>query len=171
MERDTVLEAGLGFAVALDKRHLRGTCAYADNPAAHGYFGWRDAGDAGQRSTRVWPYDQAARHIGPRDPRPAADTSSARPARAAGQRDTEWPAFVYTTTGDGAGWVPERYLDTSSEPAVVITGYDTTELATTAGEELILVEPDDPSGCARVRNAEGREGWVPWRTVESVPEA
>jgi hypothetical protein len=33
------------------------------------------------------------------------------------------------------------------------------------------VEPDDPSGCARVRNAEGREGWVPWRTVESVPEA
>jgi hypothetical protein len=89
----------------------------------------------------------------------------------AGQRDTEWPAFVFVTTPDGAGWVPERYVDASSEPAVVLTGYDTTELATTAGEELMLVEADDPSGWARVRNAAGREGWVPWRTVEPVPEA
>jgi hypothetical protein len=46
----------------------------------------------------------------------------------AGQRDTEWPAFVFITTGNGAGWVPERYLDTSSDPAEAITSYDTTEL-------------------------------------------
>jgi len=87
-----------------------------------------------------------------------------------GQRDTEWPAFVFITTGNGAGWVPERYLDTSSDPAEAITSYDTTELATTAGEELILIERDDPSGWARVRNAAGSEGWVPLRTVEPVPE-
>src|SRR5262249_32011472 len=54
-----------------------------------------------------------------------------------GQRNTEWPAFVFITTGNGAGWVPESYLDTSSDPAEALTGYDTTELATTAGEELI----------------------------------
>jgi len=86
-----------------------------------------------------------------------------------GQRDTEWPAFVFITTGDGSGWVPERHIDTSSDPAAALTRYDTTELATTAGEELTLIERDDPSGWARVRNAAGREGWVPLRTVEPVP--
>jgi hypothetical protein len=87
-----------------------------------------------------------------------------------GQRDTEWTAFVFITTGDDAGWVPERYLDTSSDPAAALTSYDTSELATTAGEELILIERDDPSDWARVRNAAGSEGWVPLRTVEVVPE-
>jgi hypothetical protein len=76
---------------------------------------------------------------------------------------------VFVTTGDGTGWVPERYLDTSRDPAVVITGYDTTELATTAGEELTLIAPDNPSGWAWVRNAAGQEGWVPLRTVMPVP--
>jgi hypothetical protein len=89
----------------------------------------------------------------------------------AGRRDTEWPAFVFVTAGDGAGWVPERCLDTSSDPAVVVAEYDTTELATTAGEELTLVERDDPSGWALVRNAAGQEGWVPLRTVAPVPGA
>jgi hypothetical protein len=83
-----------------------------------------------------------------------------------GRRDDEWPAFVFVTTDDGAGWVPERYLDMSCDPVVVTTGYDTTELATVTGEELILINRDDPSGWAWVRNAAGREGWVPLRTVE-----
>ena len=87
----------------------------------------------------------------------------------AGQRDTEWPAFVFVTTNDGAGWVPARHLDTSADPAVVVTSYDTTELATTAGEELTLIKRDDPSGWLRVRNVAGLEGWVPSRTVEPVP--
>jgi hypothetical protein len=86
-----------------------------------------------------------------------------------GRRDTEWPEFVFVTTGNGAGWVPERWLDTSSDPAVVLVGYDTTELATTAGEELTIVERDEPSGWAWVRNAAGQEGWVPLRTVMPVP--
>lgn len=87
----------------------------------------------------------------------------------AGQHDTQWPAFVFVTTDDGAGWVPERLLDTSRDPAVVITGYDTTELATTAGEELALISADNPSSWAWVRNAAGREGWVPLSTVEPIP--
>ena len=78
----------------------------------------------------------------------------------AGQQDTGWPAFVFITTSDGAGWVPRRHLDTSSDPAVVTIAYDTTELATTAGEELTLINQDDPSGWAWVRNAAaGRDGW------------
>ena len=67
-----------------------------------------------------------------------------------GRRDTEWPAFVFITTGTGAGWVPERYLDTSSDPAVAIASYDTTELGTTAGEELILIERDGPGAKVKV---------------------
>jgi hypothetical protein len=51
----------------------------------------------------------------------------------------------------------------------VITAYDTTELATTAWEELILIKQDDPSGWAWVSNAAGQEGWVPLHTVEPVP--
>ena len=87
-----------------------------------------------------------------------------------GQHDAQWPAFVFVTTDDGSGWVPERYLDTSSsDAAVVTTGYDTTELATTAGEELTLIKQDNPSGWAWVRNAAGREGWVPLATVETMP--
>ena len=73
----------------------------------------------------------------------------------AGQRDTDWPAFVFITTDDGAGWVPGRHLDTSADPAVVITAYETTELATIAGEELTLIRQDDPSGWAWVRNLSG----------------
>ena len=50
----------------------------------------------------------------------------------------------------------------------MITAYDTTELATTAGEELTLIRQDTPSGWAWVRNRAGQEGWVPLRTLEPV---
>ena len=100
--------------------------------------------------------------------RPPIQVRPGQPVRA-GERDTDWPAFVYVTTGDGAGWIPERYLDTSCDPAIVSTSYDTTELATAAGEELTLITQDNASGWAWVRNAAGREGWVPLRTVEPMP--
>jgi len=87
----------------------------------------------------------------------------------AGQRDTEWPEFVFVIADGGAGWVPGRFLDTSSDPALVLADYDTTELATTAGEALTLVEGDDRSGWAWLRNEAGQEGWVPLRTVATVP--
>jgi hypothetical protein len=86
-----------------------------------------------------------------------------------GRRDTEWPEFVFVTGGGGSGWVPGRFLDMSSDPAIVLADYDTTELATTAGEILTLVERDDQSGWAWLRNAAGEEGWVPLRTVAPAP--
>lgn len=86
------------------------------------------------------------------------------------KHDPEWPAFAFITTDDGAGWVPERYLDKSLDPPVVRTAYDTTELATAAGDELIVLERDDPSGWAFVRNAAGLQGWVPLNTVEPLHE-
>ena len=86
-----------------------------------------------------------------------------------GERDTTWPAFAFVTTDDGAGWVPARHIDASSEPAVVLAPYDTTELATAAGELLTVLVIDDPSGWTWVRNALGHEGWVPNDTIEAIP--
>jgi hypothetical protein len=86
-----------------------------------------------------------------------------------GEQDSTWPAFAFVTTEDGSGWVPARYIDARSEPAVVLAPYDTTELATAAGELLTVLVIDDPSGWTWVRNALGREGWVPNDTIEPVP--
>lgn len=86
-----------------------------------------------------------------------------------GRRDTTWPAFAFVTTDDGSGWVPARHIDVSSEPAVVLAPYDTTELAAAVGELLMVLVIDDPSGWTWVRNALGHEGWVPNDTIEPAP--
>lgn len=80
-------------------------------------------------------------------------------------RESDWPAFVFARTAAGEGWVPARYLSAASGDAVVDTPYDTTELATNEGEWLTVVDRDDESGWLWCRNAAGREGWVPSRTV------
>lgn len=85
-----------------------------------------------------------------------------------GRRDRDWPAFVFVTAARGSGWVPSRHLSADAGQAVVQTAYDTTELATRSGEILELVARDDESGWLWCRSADGREGWVPSRTVEAA---
>ena len=85
-----------------------------------------------------------------------------------GERDTEWPEFVFVTASHGSGWVPARHLSASSGTAVVTTAYDTTELPTHIGEILEVVTEDLTSGWLWCRSAEGREGWVPVKTVDAV---
>jgi hypothetical protein len=82
-----------------------------------------------------------------------------------GERDTDWPAFVFVTAERGAGWVPSRYLSGESGSARVTVAYDTTELAAEVGDVLEVVEPDDESGWLWCRDAAGYEGWVPSRSV------
>ena len=84
-----------------------------------------------------------------------------------GERDAEWPEFVFVTTSHGAGWVPARHLSRSSGIAIVETAYDTTELPTQVGEMLDVVAEDLPSDWLWCRSADGREGWIPAKTVES----
>jgi hypothetical protein len=61
-----------------------------------------------------------------------------------GQRDTEWPEFVFVTAEQGSGWVPARHLSTSSGTAVLTTSYDTTELH--VGDLLEVLAEDDACG-------------------------
>jgi hypothetical protein len=86
-----------------------------------------------------------------------------------GERDTKWPAFVFVTTSDGAGWVPDRYLSRDGTSAVVIVRYDTTELPTETGVVLDVLVQDDESGWWWCRAPDGAEGWVPVATLESLP--
>ena len=83
-----------------------------------------------------------------------------------GDRDTEWPEFVFVTAPQGSGWVPARHLSAPSGSAVVRTEYDTTELPTAVGEVLDVVIEDLTSGWIWVRSRDRREGWVPLKTLD-----
>jgi hypothetical protein len=85
-----------------------------------------------------------------------------------GQRDSEWPAFAFVTAPKGSGWVPERHLDRQGASAVVTEAYDTTELPTRRGEELEVLHEDLASGWLWCRAKNGREGWVPERTLSRL---
>lgn len=82
-----------------------------------------------------------------------------------GKQDTEWPAFVFVTSGTGSGWVPARHLSAVKGDAEVVMPYDTTELPTSVGEVLEVIKADNESGWCWCRSTSGREGWVPNRTL------
>ena len=82
-----------------------------------------------------------------------------------GERDTEWPEFVFVTASQGSGWVPGRHLSARAGVARVIAPYDTTELPTEAGEVVDVLARDVESGWIWCRATNGREGWVPSKTL------
>jgi len=84
-----------------------------------------------------------------------------------GARDTEWPAFVFIEGRNGSGWVPARCLGRDRPIASVVERYDTRELATRAGEHLVVLSHDLEAGWTWCRNAAGAEGWVPQRTLRA----
>lgn len=82
-----------------------------------------------------------------------------------GEADSEWPAFVFVTSQTGSGWVPKRHLARQGTGAMVTEGYDTTELPTQEGETLEVLREDLSSGWLWCRAKNGRQGWVPERTL------
>lgn len=77
-----------------------------------------------------------------------------------GERDSQWPAFVFITIAkgsgaEGSGWVPERYLSVDRPLARVVHAYDTKELAASAGTVLELIEDDPESGWSWCTLADG----------------
>lgn len=85
-----------------------------------------------------------------------------------GERDTEWPAFVFITSARGSGWVPARLIDAEGATGTVRAPYDTTELPASRGEQVDVIRDDVESGWSWCRNVEGREGWVPNRVLRSL---
>jgi hypothetical protein len=85
-----------------------------------------------------------------------------------GDRDTEWPAFVFVTAPEGSGWVPARYIDAEGATGIVREPYDTTELPASEGESVEVIRDDPESGWSWCRNAEGREGWIPHRVLRNA---
>jgi hypothetical protein len=80
--------------------------------------------------------------------------------------DDEWPAFAFISCAGGSGWVPSRYLSAAAiGSAVVRVPYDTTELPTQQGERVLVITDDGESGWSWCRADDGREGWVPNKTL------
>ena len=87
---------------------------------------------------------------------------------ALGARDTEWPAFAWTTTADGnAGWAPVDWLQPRDDGhAVALRDYSAQELDVRAGDTVALQhELGDWWWCA---HADGRSGWLPARDLDLI---
>ena len=78
-----------------------------------------------------------------------------------GERDTEWPAFIWTTTADGnAGWASFDWLKPLDDGrAEALRGYSAQELDVGAGDEVALHH--EIGGWWWCESAEGCFGWVP----------
>lgn len=91
-----------------------------------------------------------------------------------GERDEEWPAFVFVTKGSGQGWVPARIIEQAPGPGDYQSrlkdgfNYDTTELDADPGEILDVLEADLSSGWLWCQNGSGATGWIPGRCVVPV---
>ena len=81
-----------------------------------------------------------------------------------GQRDSEWPEFIWATDPRGnSGWVHERYLDRDHGTAIAIRDYSARELDAEAGQVLELVE--EAGGWWWAKNNDGAQGWLPARDI------
>jgi hypothetical protein len=78
-----------------------------------------------------------------------------------GERDTEWPAFIWAITADGnAGWAPFDWLKPLGDGrAEALRDYSAQELDVDADDEIALLH--ELGGWWWCERADGRCGWVP----------
>ena len=100
--------------------------------------------------------------------RPSIRVSAGDPVTL-GERDTDWPQFVWTTLAQGlGGWIPAALFDREFGEATAQADYDTRELATEIGEVVILHHEQE--GWWWVENAQGDSGWIPARVLQTIEE-
>jgi hypothetical protein len=88
----------------------------------------------------------------------------------AGEKDSEWPGWVWCTNRDGESrWVPEAYVQRQGQICIALRAYDATELTVRAGEDLIAGE--EASGWIWCTNREGQSGWVPAEHLSHEPSS
>ena len=86
-----------------------------------------------------------------------------------GERDSDWPQFVWTTLAQGlGGWIPAVLFDRDIGEATALSDYDTRELDTAIGEILILHHHQEDWWWAE--NANGDSGWIPARAIEVIDD-
>lgn len=85
---------------------------------------------------------------------------------ALGERDSEWPAFIWTTTTDGnAGWAPFDWLKPMGDGrAEALRDYSAQELDVDVGDDIVLQH--ELGGWWWCAHADGRQGWVPATHLE-----
>lgn len=81
-----------------------------------------------------------------------------------GERDTEWPEFVWATLTSGlGGWIPAVQFDRERGEATAREAYDTRELDAEPGERLRLHH--EMAGWWWAENERGACGWIPARAL------
>ncbi|MEP6907174.1 MAG: SH3 domain-containing protein [Pseudoxanthomonas sp.] len=84
-----------------------------------------------------------------------------------GERDSDWPQFVWTTLAQGlGGWIPATLFDRESGEATAQADYDTRELPTEIGEMLMVHHQQE--GWCWAENENGESGWIPARAIEMI---
>ncbi len=84
-----------------------------------------------------------------------------------GERDTDWPQFVWAMLASGlGGWIPAAMFDAERGPARALDDYDTRELD--AGEGELLVLHHETASWWWAQDARGRTGWIPARNIEII---
>ena len=87
-------------------------------------------------------------------------------AVALGERDGEWPQFVWTVAGGVGGWVPAALFDGERGAAVAREAYDTTELDVDPGQIVTLHR--ELAEWWWVEDTRGARGWVPARALQVI---
>lgn len=86
-----------------------------------------------------------------------------------GDRDTEWPEFVWTALASGlGGWVPSALFDAERGQASALQDYDTAELDADAGDNVTLHR--ELAGWWWADDARGNSGWLPARKLEMLDD-
>ncbi|HEY0661390.1 MAG TPA: SH3 domain-containing protein [Lysobacter sp.] len=87
-----------------------------------------------------------------------------------GDRDTEWPQFVWAAIAEGhGGWMPVALFDGDRGNATALADYDTRELPADPGELLTLHH--ELAQWWWAENAQGAQGWIPARALELLDDA
>lgn len=84
-----------------------------------------------------------------------------------GDRDADWPQFVWAVPAGGVGgWVPAALFDAQHGPATALSDYDTREL--TAGADETLSLHHELAQWWWAENSSGAQGWIPARAIELI---
>ena len=87
-----------------------------------------------------------------------------------GERDSEWPQFVWTALATGlGGWMPTVLFDRDQGEAIAMQPYDTRELDADEGESLVLHH--ELADWWWAENMQGTSGWIPGRVLRILEDS